>query len=422
MKKYRAFTLVELMIVIVIIGIIIGVMIFHYFTAIDAAKTAKAKEEISTLCQAIGKYKSRHGKWPDKLAELEYKGYLAKIPADPWEGNYGIDLCFGVVGNFDTARPRAEGGLGTQLLAMKRFKPKQYFFTNNKNDRLIDKYDILGRKMKAIKLKASGVNQNFSFGSFDVDEMDNIYVADLGLHELRIFDKNGEEYVDESVELGSEEIMDVEVGKSILTGRPMKIRNEIQKPTARLATHFYTLAGSNKVRLYNVYSKKLMSELDGTENDRDHGYTQVADIVISGELYILSKNDSEISVYDQNAIQRRRVVELESTGGNRGLVVLSNNYFVVLEASKNVTLYRFDSSYEGGCYKIGDSYKSELANPDKIAFDAGGFIYVKSGKDIEILRFDEKNEIIDMYLGPMVKEQPIEYNSNLYDIRFAGLK
>lgn len=417
-KYTRGFTLVELMIVIVIIGIIIGVMIFHYFNAVDAAKIAKIKDELNTLCEAIGKYKSRHGNWPDKLAELEYKGYLPKIPADPWEGRYEIDLCFGVLGNFETARPQSEGGMGSQVLVMQRFKPQQYFFTNNKLDRLIDKFDVMGRKMKAIKLTANGVQQNFAFGSFDVDEMDNIYIADQGNRELRIFDKEGIEYVDESIELGIEEVRDVEVGKAILTGRPMMIKNRLESPRARLATHVYTLAGNDKVRVYNVYSKEQMREIGSAET----GYPIVADIVISGDLYILPQNGAEVSVYDQNVIKRLRVVKIESTSANKGFVILSNNYFIVLEANRDVTLYRFDTSVAEGCYKIGDSYSCTLSMPDKIAFDDTGFIFIKSGKEMEILRFDEENEILFQFVGPVVKQQPVEFLKTLYDIRFAGLK
>ncbi len=441
MKKNRAFTLVELMIVIVIIGIIIGVMIFHYFTAIDAAKTAKAKDEISTLCLAIGKYKSRHGKWPEQLVDLEYKGYLPKVPLDPWEGKYGIDLCFGLIGNFDTARqPPPNDDKWNQFLCTKRFKPKQFFFTNNTTTGNIEMYDVFGRKMKTIKLYKFDVQQSFNFGSFDVDEMDNIYVSDIGLtpHELRIFDRSGNEYENESIVLGAEDINDVEVGKSIGTGRPMMLKGRIHdyNDRPRLATHVYTLEGDNEVRLYvyDVDSWKMMSEVVQDDNvvitvdgipvnyNRGHGYSSIADIVVSGDLYILSKNDPQISIYDQNASKRKRIVELESTStNNRSLVILSNNYFVILESNKTVSLYLFDSSKPSGC-RIIDSYSSMLTNPDKIAFDDAGFIYVKSGKNIEIIRFDEENETLFSYEGPMLKEQPVVYKDTLNDIRFSGLK
>jgi prepilin-type N-terminal cleavage/methylation domain-containing protein len=60
----RAFTLVELMVVIVIIGIIAGFALPAVFRAVTAARQGAYKLEVDTLADAVEKYRSKYGDYP----------------------------------------------------------------------------------------------------------------------------------------------------------------------------------------------------------------------------------------------------------------------------------------------------------------------------------------------------------------------
>lgn len=60
----RAFTLVELMIVIVIISILMGLTLAGSFKAIESSKKSKAESAIATLETALAMYESDVGSYP----------------------------------------------------------------------------------------------------------------------------------------------------------------------------------------------------------------------------------------------------------------------------------------------------------------------------------------------------------------------
>ncbi len=60
----RAFTLVELMVVIVIIGIIAGFALPAIFSAVKAARQGAYKLEVDTLADAVEKYRTKYGDYP----------------------------------------------------------------------------------------------------------------------------------------------------------------------------------------------------------------------------------------------------------------------------------------------------------------------------------------------------------------------
>ncbi len=69
----RAFTLVELMVVIVIIGIIAGFALPAIFSAVKAARQGAYKLEVDTLADAVEKYRTKYGDYPPTAA-LAYYG------------------------------------------------------------------------------------------------------------------------------------------------------------------------------------------------------------------------------------------------------------------------------------------------------------------------------------------------------------
>ncbi|MEI6033298.1 MAG: type II secretion system protein [Verrucomicrobiae bacterium] len=64
MRKSSAFTLIELLIVIAIIGILMGLLFPAVNGAIDAARKAQAKNDVTQIATAVIAYETEYGKLP----------------------------------------------------------------------------------------------------------------------------------------------------------------------------------------------------------------------------------------------------------------------------------------------------------------------------------------------------------------------
>ena len=112
--RTRGFTLVEIMVVVVILGILAVLIVPRVVGRTDEARAVAAKQDVATLMQALRLYRLDNGRYPTNeqgLAALvekpgrepvpgNWKQYLDKLPKDPW-GNVYQYLNPGVRGEID---------------------------------------------------------------------------------------------------------------------------------------------------------------------------------------------------------------------------------------------------------------------------------------------------------------------------------
>jgi general secretion pathway protein G len=82
-KNEAGFTLMELMIVMMIIGVLTTLAIPSFVSAVRAAKEAVLKEDLRVMRTAIDSYTMDKQKAPQSLDDLVQAGYLKSIPEDP---------------------------------------------------------------------------------------------------------------------------------------------------------------------------------------------------------------------------------------------------------------------------------------------------------------------------------------------------
>jgi len=85
----KGFTLVELLVVVVIIGILASLAVFALGDSVEEARKAQVKADLRTLNAALELYMVENNKTPDKLNDL-YE-YLREIPKPPGKYEYVLD-------------------------------------------------------------------------------------------------------------------------------------------------------------------------------------------------------------------------------------------------------------------------------------------------------------------------------------------
>jgi len=119
MKNEKGFTLLEIMVVLIIIGVLAALVAPRFIERADEAKVEATKAQMQNIAQALKMYRLQNSRYPDSGVGLNAlvnpgkggKRYMDSVPKDAW-GNSFVYLAPGVHGDFDILSFGADGKAG----------------------------------------------------------------------------------------------------------------------------------------------------------------------------------------------------------------------------------------------------------------------------------------------------------------------
>jgi general secretion pathway protein G len=126
-RQNSGFTLIEIMVVVVILGILATLVVPKIMGRPDEARAVAARQDIASVMQALNLYRLDNSRYPSTEQGLQalveqptseplprnYKqgGYLSKVPVDPWGNKYQY-LSPGINSEVDVMSMGADGKAG----------------------------------------------------------------------------------------------------------------------------------------------------------------------------------------------------------------------------------------------------------------------------------------------------------------------
>jgi len=119
----RGFTLIEIMVVVIILGILVSLIAPNVFGVLDDAEVTATRVQMRNLEVALDTYRMNHSRYPSSEQGLEalinppgrQRGYIERVPKDQWDNEFQYRSP-GLDGDYDLyslGRDGQQGGEGT---------------------------------------------------------------------------------------------------------------------------------------------------------------------------------------------------------------------------------------------------------------------------------------------------------------------
>ncbi len=121
-SRQQGFTLIEIMVVVIILGILVSLIAPNIFGVLDDAEVTATRVQMRNLEVALDTYRMNHSRYPTTEEGLEIlvnppgrdRGYIDSIPKDSWDNEFQYRAP-GEKGDYDIfslGRDGQEGGEG----------------------------------------------------------------------------------------------------------------------------------------------------------------------------------------------------------------------------------------------------------------------------------------------------------------------
>lgn len=90
-RNRRAFSLVEIMVVVVIIGLLAGMVTVGFNKYLDSAKKSRAKSDIRVIADEVKGFYLLNNRYPTNDEGTEVLQMDGGIPVDPWGNRYAYN-------------------------------------------------------------------------------------------------------------------------------------------------------------------------------------------------------------------------------------------------------------------------------------------------------------------------------------------
>ncbi len=107
-RRQGGFTFIEMVIVIVMLGILLGIAVPRYMAQIRISRESVLEYNLATIRERLDQFRADRNKYPSNLQELVDGGYMREIPEDPITGTREWEEIFT---DFDPNEPDAEPGI-----------------------------------------------------------------------------------------------------------------------------------------------------------------------------------------------------------------------------------------------------------------------------------------------------------------------
>jgi general secretion pathway protein G len=100
-RRASGFTLIEIMVVVVIIGLLAAIVAPNVIRNLNKATVARAKQDIRTIQTAMAEFYSEHYRYPTEdeglqilagqsnaIGQQDLPKYIERVPRDPWQRDY----------------------------------------------------------------------------------------------------------------------------------------------------------------------------------------------------------------------------------------------------------------------------------------------------------------------------------------------